>query len=70
MVDGAHVEHWLNGRKVVTYMLWSSDWKARVAASKFARYPNYGLAKEGLLGIQGDHAGNLTLRHMRIGPLR
>ena len=70
VVDGAKVEHWLNGQKVVTYELWSPDWKAKVAASKFARYPNYGLAKKGLLGIQGDHAGNLTLRRIRIRPLR
>lgn len=70
VVDDARVEHWLNGRKVVSYELWSSDWKAKVAASKFAKYPNYGLAKEGLLGIQGDHAGTLELRGMRIRPLR
>ena len=70
VVEDARVEHWLNGRKVVSYELWSSDWKAKVAASKFAKYPNYGLAKEGLLGIQGDHAGTLELRGMRIRPLR
>lgn len=70
VADGARVEHWLNGRKVVSYELWSPDWKAKVAASKFAKYPNYGLAKEGLLGVQGDHAGTLELRGMRIRPLR
>jgi len=70
VVDGAHVEHWLNGRKVVSYELWSLDWKSKVAASKFAPYPNYGLAKEGLIGIQGDHAGTLTLRRIRIRALR
>ncbi|HWN05707.1 MAG TPA: DUF1080 domain-containing protein [Steroidobacteraceae bacterium] len=70
VVDGARVKHWLNGQKVVSYELWSPDWKAKVAASKFAKYPNYGLAKEGLLGIQGDHAGTLELRSMRIRPLR
>lgn len=70
VVDGAHVEHWLNGRKVVTYELWSPDWMAKVAASKFAPYPNYGLATEGLIGIQGDHAGTLTLRGIRIRALR
>ena len=69
VVDGARVEHWLNGRKVVSYELWSPDWKAKVAASKFAKYPSYGLAKEGLLGIQGDHAGTLELRGLRIRPL-
>jgi hypothetical protein len=70
VVDGARVEHWLNGQKVVTYELWSPDWKEKVAASKFASYPNFGLAKSGLIGIQGDHAGILALRHMRIRKLR
>ena len=70
VVDGAHVEHWLNGQKVVTYELWSADWKARVAASKFSAYPNYGLAKAGYIGIQGDHAGALALRNVRIRKLR
>lgn len=69
VVDGAEVEHWLNGRKVVSYTLWSPDWKAKVAASKFAPYPNYGLAKKGLIGIQGDHAGSLSLRGIRIREL-
>jgi len=69
VVNGSHVEHWLNGQKVVTFELWSPDWKAKVAASKFAPYPNYGLAKKGSIGIQGDHAGALTLRRMRIREL-
>ncbi len=70
VVKGAHVEHWLNGQKVVTYELWSPDWKAKVATSKFSKYPNYGLARQGLIGIQGDHAGTLTLRGIRIRESR
>ena len=69
VVNGAKVEHWLNGHKVVEYELWSSDWKAKVAASKFAKYPNYGLARRGHLGIQGDHAGDLQIRNFRIREL-
>ena len=69
VVKGAHVEHWLNGQRVVDYDLWSPDWKAKVSASKFAAYPNYGLAKNGYIAIQGDHSGALALRHMRIREL-
>jgi hypothetical protein len=69
VVNGARVEHWLNGQKVVSYELWSPDWKAKVAASKFAAYPDYGLAKEGYIGIQGDHPGTLALRRIRIREL-
>src|SRR5271170_1736200 len=66
VVKGTHVEHWLNGQKVVEYELKSADWKSRVAASKFAAYPDYGLAMTGLIGIQGDHPGTLAIRRMRI----
>jgi hypothetical protein len=69
VANGAHVEHWLNGKKVVEYELWSPDWKAKVAASKFKDYPNYGLAKRGYIGIQGDHNGALSLRNIRIREL-
>ena len=66
VVKGNHVEHWLNGKKVVAYDLRSADWKSRVAASKFSAYPNYGLAAAGLIGIQGDHPGTLAIRAIRI----
>ncbi len=69
IVNGDHVEHWLNGTKVVEYDFGSPDWKAKVAASKFAKYPNYGLAKKGYIGIQGDHPGSLELRRIRIREL-
>ena len=70
VASGAHVEHWLNGQKVVDYEMWSPDWKAKVEASKFSAYPNYGLAKRGHIGIQGDHDGTLAIRNMRIRELR
>jgi len=69
VVMGTHVEHWLNGQKVVDYELESADWKSKVASSKFAAYPNYGLASMGLIGIQGDHPGTLAIRRMRIREL-
>ena len=69
IVNGAHVEHWLNGQKVVEYELWSPDWKAKVAASKFKDWPNYGMAKRGYIGIQGDHNGTLSIRNVRIREL-
>ena len=69
VVRGNHVEHWLNGKKVVEYELKSPEWKSRVAASKFSAYPNYGLAPAGLIGLQGDHPGALAIRNVRIREL-
>ncbi|MCC7055045.1 MAG: DUF1080 domain-containing protein [Gemmatimonadaceae bacterium] len=69
VVTGTHVEHWLNGTKVVDYELKGADWSAKVKASKFNEYPNYGLASRGYISIQGDHEGQLSIRGMRIQEL-
>lgn len=69
VVKGAHVEHWLNGKKLLEYELWSPDWEAKVKASKFSAWPNYGRAKKGHIALQGDHEGLLVLRNMRIKEL-
>jgi hypothetical protein len=66
---GAHVEHWLNGKKLLEYEMWSPDWNAKIKASKFVDYPNFGLAKKGHIAIQGDHEGHLALRNLRIREL-
>lgn len=70
LVRGNHVEHWLNGQKMVEYELGSPDWTAKVKASKFVEYPNYGKAARGYIGIQGDHDGALSIRNARIRELR
>jgi hypothetical protein len=69
VVRGSHVEHWLNGKKLVDFELWSPDWKARVAKSKFSEWKDYGRAHIGYIGIQGDHDGALALRNIRIRSL-
>jgi hypothetical protein len=69
IVNGNHVEHWLNGVKLVEAEMGSADWNARVKASKFGKWPNFGLAKKGHLAIQGDHAGVLAFRNLKIRPL-
>jgi hypothetical protein len=66
VVKGPHVEHWLNGAKLLEYELWSADWEARVKASKFVEWPKYGRARRGHVAIQGDHEGALALRNIRI----
>jgi hypothetical protein len=69
VVRGPHVEHWLNGAKLLEYELWSPDWEARVKASKFVEWPKYGRARRGHIAIQGDHGGELALRNVRIREL-
>jgi hypothetical protein len=66
VAHGAHVEHWLNGTKLLEYELWSPDWEAKVKGSKFAAYPNYGRAHRGHIALQGDHPGTLAFRNIRV----
>jgi len=70
VVKGAHVEHWLNGTKLLEYEFWSPDWETKVKASKFGAWPNYGRAKRGHIAVQGDHNGELQLRNFRIREIR
>lgn len=72
VAKGPHVEHWLNGKMVASYNVGDAEWAAAIDASKFkpARYPNFGKATTGYLGIQGDHPGTLALRNIRIRELK
>jgi len=69
LVRDAHVEHWLNGVKVVEYELWSDDWTERVAASKFKDFPRYARARRGHIGLQ-DHGDRVAFRNIKIRELR
>ena len=69
VAKGSHVEHWLNGVKLLEYELGSADWEAKVKASKFKDWPNYGRARRGHFALQGDHEGSLAFRNIRVRPL-
>lgn len=66
---GNHVEHWLNGEKIVEYELGSDDWNQRVAASKFKNMPHFQKPPaKGHICLQ-DHTSRIEYRAMRIRPL-
>lgn len=66
---GPHVEHWLNGVKLLEFEQGSPDWNGKVLASKFKDWPDFGKAMRGHLAIQGDHPGELAFRSIRIREL-
>lgn len=70
VAKGPHAEHWLNGQKLLEYEYGSPDWEAKVKASKFGEWPNYGRATRGHVAVQGDHGGELALRNIRIRELK
>ncbi len=67
-VKDGHVEHWLNGEKIVEYDLWTDDWKKRVQNCKWKDYPGYGLAIKGHIGLQ-DHGSKVMFRNIKIRDL-
>jgi len=69
IVDGTHVQHYLNGVKVVDYFLWDDDWKSRKENGKWKDFPYYGMAKKGQIGLQ-DHGGLAQFRNIKIKPLK
>jgi hypothetical protein len=68
VVNGNHVEHWLNGTRTAQYDLGSSEWSQKVAASKFAAWPGYGKSSRGRIGLQ-DHGDSVSFRNIRIKVL-
>ena len=68
VVNGNHVEHWLNGSKLLEYELGNDDWKARYEKSKFGKMPLYGKASQGHIALQ-DHGDRVEFRNIRIKVL-
>lgn len=68
LVQGPHVEHWLNGVKVVEYELGSPDLMARVANSKYREVPGYGTKRESAIALQHHHDA-VWFRNIRIRSL-
>lgn len=61
-------EHWLNGKKVLSFVPWSKDWEERKAKGKWKDFPKYGTFKKGYICLQ-DHDSPLWFRNIRIKKL-
>jgi len=69
LVKGNHVEHWLNGAKVVEYELGSEELKAAIAKSKFKKAEGFGTKIEGHLMLT-DHKDECWFRNIKIRELK
>ncbi len=68
LLRGGKVEHWLNGRRVVSLDLGSPRFAALVAKSKFRRFEGFGKAERGHLALQ-DHGDEVAFRGIKIRVL-
>jgi hypothetical protein len=69
-IKDGKVTHTQNGVKVVEYTLWTPEWDALVANSKFKTFPGFteGIAREGYIGLQ-DHGYAIWFRNIKIREL-
>ncbi|MFQ6044961.1 MAG: DUF1080 domain-containing protein [Gemmatimonadales bacterium] len=65
VVNGNHVEHWLNGAKVVEFERWNDEWDKLKNAGKWKDAPDYGSAATGHIVIQ-DHGSVFWFRNVKI----
>ena len=63
-----HVEHWLNGEKIISFQAWDAKWMKEKQEGKWKDYPDYGLAKKGLIALQ-DHGNKAYYKNIMIKVL-
>ena len=68
IVNANHVEHWLNGNKVVEYDMDSEKMTTLLKQSKFNNNPNYGKSPDGLIMFQ-HHGQQVWFKNIRVRRL-
>ncbi len=66
--DNGHVEHYLNGHKILEFEAWTDDWFNRKNSGKWESAPEYGLADRGVICLQ-DHGSPASFRNIKIKQL-
>ena len=69
VIRGKTVEHWLNGKNVLTFTLGSPEVKAGIAKSKFAKEIGFGDKIEGHI-LLTYHSDDCWYRNMKIRELK
>ncbi len=62
---GSHIEHWLNGKLVISYDINSENWIRKVKTSKFSKYPQFGQSLKGHIGLEEQNYG-VRFRNIKI----
>lgn len=68
IVKAGHVEHWLNGTKVVEYNVGSETLRDLISKSKFSKNPDFGKSDNGHIMFQ-HHGQQVWLKNIKIRSL-
>ena len=68
VVQGNHVEYWLNGVKTMEYEMHSEKWNEQIANAKFSKWKDFATLGEGHIGLQ-DHGHRVWFRNLKIKEL-
>ena len=68
VVKDSLVQHYLNDEKIIEFKQWTSDWNKRKMDGKWKDFPDYGIVKNGKIGLQ-DHGNKIWFRNIKIKTL-
>jgi beta-glucanase (GH16 family) len=68
LVEGDHVEHWMNGIQIVGYEIGSDDWQERLKRSGFDKNPAFAKSRSGPIALQ-NYGHDVAFRNIKIRPI-
>jgi len=68
-VTPAQCQLMMNGVPYATFQKGSADWKKRVAASKFSKFPEFGTYPKGHIVLQ-DHGNEVAFRNIKVREIK